>query len=367
MPESPLLPRLDPSLIESELKDLWGRIARETAGSEEEVLRACVLNLVVCSDPDGEVDQLASDLAASGESWSGRLILLVVDEESAGDGFDARVSAHCQRQKGGREQICGEIIRIMAVGEAVSRSASVVAPLVVPDLPVFLWWRRSIDPDAALLQRLARMTDRLIVDSARQGVDDLSAVSSLVALDVEWTVSDLAWARLQLWRRSLAGLYDSALTREVLTRPTGVHLEFGGHLPNEVIYLLSWLAGRLNWELRSSIVETDTGYRVDARAGDANFGIELDRAPGNGLCRVQLSAAGHLTVDVERRRSSGSLLEIRVECQGRRISHQVLPGTSQREIELLATELEIPQRDRVFQEALAFASRLRYLQDAAPE
>ncbi len=360
MADSPLLQRLDASLIESELQALWRQIAQETKKSGEEVLRACVVNLIVCSSLDEEVEQLASDLTAAGDSQPGRLILLLTDEESSDDGFDTRVSAHCQMQPGGREQICGEIIRIVVHGEAANRSASVVAPLLVPDLPVFLWWRRSIDIDSALLQRLAEITDRLVIDSAQRGVDDLLALRKLMKIGEDLTVSDLAWARPQVWRRALAGLYDSGLTREVLTRPTRIRLEFGAtdHLPNEVVYLLSWLASRLSWELRSSLVETDFGYRVDGQTGDSDLEIELHRAAGEGLCRMQLSAAGNLTVQLAKRDSNGTFLETWAECQGGRRSHQILPGTSQREIDLLAAELEIPGKDRVFEEALAFASKL---------
>ena len=360
MADSPLLQKLDASLIESELQALWRQIAQETKKNDEEVLRACVVNLIVCSNLDEEVEQLASDLTAAGDSQPGRLILLLTDEESCDDGFDTRVSAHCQMQPGGREQICGEIIRIVVHGEAASRSASVVAPLLVPDLPVFLWWRRSIDLDSALLRRFAEITDRLIIDSAQRGVDDLLALSKLMRIGEDLTVSDLAWARLQDWRRALAGLYDSGLTREVLTRPTRIRLEFGAtdYLPNEVVYLLSWLASRLSWELRSSLVETDFGYRVDGHTGDSDLEIELHRAAGKGLLRMQLSAASHLTVQLAKHDSNGTFLETWAECQGRRRSHQILPGTSQREIDLLAAELEIPGKDRVFEEALAFASKL---------
>ncbi len=360
MAESALAQRLDAFLIESELKTLWRQIAQETKKNDEEVLRACVVNLVVCSNLDEEVDQLALDLTSAGDSQPGRLILLLTDEESSSDGFDARVSAHCQRQTGGREQICGEIMRIVAHGEAASRSASVVTPLLIHDLPVFLWWRRRVDLDSVLLRRLARISDRLVVDSARRGVDDVLALSKLLALGKDLTISDLAWARLQVWRRALAGLYDSGLTRGVLTRATGIRLEFGATdpLPNEVVYLLSWLASRLNWELRSSLVETDFGYKLDGQTATSDFTIELHRTAGKGLCRMQLSAAGDLAVQLQRRDSNGAFLETWAECQGRRLSHQILPGTSQQEIDLLAAELEIPGRDQVFQEALAFVSRL---------
>ena len=279
MAESALPQRLDAFLIESELKTLWRQIAQETEKNEEEVLRARVVNLVVCSNLDEEVDQLALDLTSGGDSQSGRLILLLTDEESSSDGFDSRVSAHCSRQPGGREQICGEIIRIVAHGKAAGRSASVVTPLLIHDLPVFLWWRRSVDLDSALLRRLARITDRLIVDSARAGVDDVLALSKLTALWKDVTISDLAWARLQVWRRALAGLYDSGLTREVLTRPTGLRLEFGarGHLPNELVYLLSWLASELDWAggfglpLSRQTLDTDWTVIPPGRIWRSNF------------------------------------------------------------------------------------------------
>ena len=362
MGESPVRGRLDVSVIEAELQTLWRQIARETKKEDGEVLRASVVNLVVCSDLDEEVEQLASDLTAAGGGQPGRLILLLTDEDSPEDGFDARVSAQCQVQPGGREQICGEIIRIVVHGDAADRSASVVAPLLVPDLPGFLWWRRSMDVDSPLLRRLAAITDRLVVDSARRGVDDLRALAKFMTDARDVTISDLAWARLQEWRRALAGLYDSGLTREVLTRPTSIRLEFGAseHLPNEALYVLSWLASRLNWELPSRLVETEAGYRLEGRASHADLTIDLHPAPGRGrgICGMELSCAGDLIVHLVRHDSEEPFLETRVEWRGRRLNHQILPLTSQREMDLLAAELEIPWQDRVFEQALTFASRL---------
>ncbi len=276
MAESALPQRLDAFLIESELKTLWRQIAQETEKNEEEVLRARVVNLVVCSNLDEEVDQLALDLTSGGDSQSGRLILLLTDEESSSDGFDSRVSAHCSRQPGGREQICGEIIRIVAHGKAAGRSASVVTPLLIHDLPVFLWWRRSVDLDSALLRRLARITDRLIVDSARAGVDDVLALSKLTALWKDVTISDLAWARLQVWRRALAGLYDSGLTREVLGPP-----DSGWSSEREGIYPMNWStccpgwpvdwAGGFGLPLSRQTLDTDWTVIPPGRIWRSNF------------------------------------------------------------------------------------------------
>ncbi len=355
--EGQIRTRLDPGFIEAELQQLWQQIAGASDEDGRDVLRSSVLNLVACSDPDGETDQLMADLTGAGRSQPGRLILLLIREESSAEGFEARVSAHCQMQPGGREQLCGEVIRIVVHGEAVERASSVVAPLLLPDLPVFLWWRRDLDFDSALLRRLARSTDRLVIDSGRRpGEEDLQ-VAAMLLESPELTLSDLAWARLQVWRRALAGLYDSLLTRPALTSPARIRIGFGGtaSLPSEAVYLIAWLASRLGWEPLSSLAESDWGYRLECRNRESRVAVELHRDAGEGLSQVQLFTETDLGVALVRHESH---LETRIEYPGGRSGRQILPQSSPGEVELMAAELEILGKDRVFEEALACASRL---------
>src|SRR5205807_2505103 len=55
---------------------------------------------------------------------------------------------------------------VAAHGDFEDRLASAVIPLLVPDLPVFLWWTGTPPLGSRSFGDLLRLTDRLVVDSA---------------------------------------------------------------------------------------------------------------------------------------------------------------------------------------------------------
>jgi glucose-6-phosphate dehydrogenase assembly protein OpcA len=61
--------------------------------------------------------------------------------------------------------VCGEQVTIVAAGAAVDTAASAIEPLVVPDVPVFLWWKDIPHEEDKLFNRLVELTDRVVIDS----------------------------------------------------------------------------------------------------------------------------------------------------------------------------------------------------------
>ena len=61
--------------------------------------------------------------------------------------------------------VCAEIVRIRLRGSAAEAPASVVVPLQLPDLPVFLRWRGRPPFGRPPFEQLVGVADRLIVDS----------------------------------------------------------------------------------------------------------------------------------------------------------------------------------------------------------
>jgi glucose-6-phosphate dehydrogenase assembly protein OpcA len=70
-----------------------------------------------------------------------RAIVIAAERGAAEARLDAYVSTRCQLSARGSKRICGEQITIEAAGSAVETASTAVAPLLVPDVPVFLWWK----------------------------------------------------------------------------------------------------------------------------------------------------------------------------------------------------------------------------------
>ncbi|MGB8002671.1 MAG: glucose-6-phosphate dehydrogenase assembly protein OpcA [Gaiellaceae bacterium] len=187
------------------------------------------------------------------ERHPSRTIVLVPEPDEA-DGLEADVSVEAFPSGEGR-QICAETIRIQLKGNRASAPASVVQPLFLPDLPVFLRWRGVPSFDSAPFQSLIDVVDRLIVDSTEW--PDLPApYAGLVSVFDRVVVSDIAWARTSRWRRQLASLWPGiAEVKRIRVTGTAAQAQLLG----------GWLRSRL-----------DRPVEVEHEPADHLEGVEID-------------------------------------------------------------------------------------------
>src|SRR6266550_1607212 len=156
---------------------------------------------VCSSDLVEAVEDVLSGLA---ERHPSRTIVLF-PEPSEDDGLDGSVEVDRYAAGHGR-QICTETIRLRLRGNRVQAPASVVEPLLLPDLPVFLRWRGLPPFGEQPFEQMVRTVDRLIVDSTEwpylpEPYEPLARIFDRVV------VSDIAWARTSRWRLQLASLW----------------------------------------------------------------------------------------------------------------------------------------------------------------
>ncbi|MGZ4480753.1 MAG: glucose-6-phosphate dehydrogenase assembly protein OpcA [Gaiellales bacterium] len=206
------------------------QVLREArAGDRQGSVRATTLNLVIHAGDPEHIVRATQALARIGGSRPLRAIIT----SPSGDGPRATVSSSCWLAAE-RRQVCSEQVLIEAPLDALP---SAVVPLLVPDLPVFLLWCGQFDPLARVLQEMAELATRLIVDSDEAGLDAVGAVASLPP-----PLADLAWTRLTSWREALAALADGAAGRKALSHLVGVEAEGP---ENQGRLLTGWLRSRL--------------------------------------------------------------------------------------------------------------------------
>jgi hypothetical protein len=209
--------------------------------------------------PDEWLDKARAALAGMAERHPSRTILLLPDPDAGPDQIDASVALERYAMPGAERNVCSEVIELRLRGTRANAPASVVAPLLVSELPVFLRWRGEPPWEAQELEQLVEITDRLIVDSTEW--DDLPYPYRRLAQLFERTaVSDIAWARTSRWRELLASLWpDIAGVGTIRVHGTAAQ----GHL------LAGWLRSRLG---RDDIaLEIDEKERLE--------GIDLDGEP----------------------------------------------------------------------------------------
>jgi glucose-6-phosphate dehydrogenase assembly protein OpcA len=206
--------------------------------------------------PEAWVEAAEDVLAGLAERHPSRTIVLF-PEPDADDGLDASVQVDCFQAGGGR-QVCTETIRLKLCGGRSGAPASVVEPLLLPDLPVFLRWRGMPPFGERPFEQLIDTVDRVIVDSTEwpglpEPYEQLAEVFDRVA------VSDIAWARTSRWRPHLATLWPGIAD---VSRVKVTGTEAQAHL------VAGWLRSRLQRKIE-----------LEHEPADRLVGVELDGEP----------------------------------------------------------------------------------------
>lgn len=231
---------------------------REEAASESPSMRTSVMTHMAWA-PEAWVEQARSALAGMAERHPSRTILVFPEPDAGEGGIDAAVSVERYEVPDTGRGIVTEVIELTLRGTRAKAPASVVQPLLISDLPVFLRWRGEPTWGGPELEQLVGIADRLIVDSTEW--DDVPyPYRHLAALFPRAACSDIAWARTSRWRSLLASLWPGiAEVGTIRVHGTAA----------QAWLLLGWLRSRLD---RDDI-------HLEHVPGDRLTGIDLDGEP----------------------------------------------------------------------------------------
>ena len=360
---------LDVRTIERDLTALWKKAGEEDGG----VLRACLLNLLVYVPHNRaarEVEDIVSEITGSHPC---RAILIIANRDDPDSYLKAKVTSKCTLQSASSKQVCCEQVTIEAGGEEVFEAPSAVAPLLLSDLPVYLWWRGGLQLGDRVFKRLADASDRVVIDSAdfASPYGDLLSLAALMGQRHRGPAfSDLNWARLIAWRGLLAGFHDVARYKRSLENLAAVTVEYAppaiddGAIAPRALSLVGWLASRLGWTLNADSVtrsssKTAFEFQTNGRVISVEFVATQNAAiePGR-LALVTLASATSGHNFVVRRSSDRTRIETEVAVDAERTSQRVLSYENWSEAELLGRELEILGHDRVYEEAVLAAGEM---------
>ena len=154
--------------------------------------------------------------------------------------------------------ICTDTIRIRLHGTSAEHPASVVEPLLISDLPVFLRWRGLPLFGSSAFEELVGVVDRLIVDST-EWPDLPNPYTRFAEVFDRVAVSDIAWARTSRWRPMLASLWPGIAEVERI-KVTGTAAQ--------ACLLAGWLRARLG-----------RSVELVHEPSDRLIGVEIDGDP----------------------------------------------------------------------------------------
>jgi glucose-6-phosphate dehydrogenase assembly protein OpcA len=207
--------------------------------------------------PEEWLEPALSTLSGLSERHPSRTILLV-PQPDAPDGveFDVRLE-NFRLESLGRE-VCSEVVTLRLRGSRVQAAASLVLPLLRPNLPVFIRWRGRPPFGREEFESLVDVVDRLVIDSD-EWPDLPDAYRTLATYFDKTAVSDIAWARGERWRLALADLWPGiAEAGEISVR--GPHAD--------ALLLAGWLESRLRHPVRLEHEDAPAIERVTANGAD---------------------------------------------------------------------------------------------------
>jgi glucose-6-phosphate dehydrogenase assembly protein OpcA len=404
-PPAPLAAPGDPALlwssqattipgIEHELARFWAlpqaRAAVDGAVERTIAARTSVLNLVVVARSPELGQRAASTISMlTGRHPSRTLILVPTDPDGPG-WLRAQVKAYCMVPRPDAPATCAEQIYATAGGATGRHLGAIVAPLLVHDLPVTIWWPGEPPFDTLLARDLIGMADRLVVDGsswAGDGLDRLCAIASLGGGSL--AVSDFALMRQARWREAVASVFDRPEFLPYLRSMRRVSVTYGTHGGPDTeartnivkpIYHVAWLASRLN--LRVARPLERTGRAGVARHPIPGAGLEsgrgmrallewergaevevvirpvLSEMPAGTTLRVEILAerrGAELRAEVT---AEAETVHVRVWEDGVEALERAFTAPRRTDVDLLAEAIEAGGHDRVAEQATSMAAAL---------
>ncbi|HXW13647.1 MAG TPA: glucose-6-phosphate dehydrogenase assembly protein OpcA [Terriglobia bacterium] len=356
--------------IEAGISAMW-RSAAGASGAETSVTHASALTLLVYVDCQKSAQKVSNMLAEVTQQNPCRAVVMVMDPTGSPPGVTASISAHCHIPMEGERQICSEQITLNARGETGPELASVVLPLTVSGLPIYLWWRAEEFAMAAYFDQIVRVTQHVIVDSARFAAtgEDMRALAAWIERHSgRIRLSDLNWARMTPWREVVAQCFDSLDRRPYLYRIREVRIEYEMESArlntqrSQSLLMTAWLATRLKWEFQRSESRGENMPRAlyfqsDGREVKVERVLRKVEGGGTGVCFSFVIEADGARFAFSRG-PDGKVVQTMAEVPSSPPIGRTVRIEAGDEVEILNNELMLVGRDHVYEETLALVARM---------
>ncbi|NJL36162.1 MAG: glucose-6-phosphate dehydrogenase assembly protein OpcA [Leptolyngbyaceae cyanobacterium RM2_2_4] len=287
------------------------------------------------------------------------------------EGVTAQVSAYCPIQKSSASNlICCEYITLRGTKAALERVTDLVVSLMIPELPQFVWWKATPNPEQELFKRLSTSCQCLILDSCYFSDPESEFLKMQELIEAKTYIADLNWHRLASWQELTAAAFDPPERRVALTEVDRVTIDYEKGNAAQALMFLGWLASRLQWE---PVAFTEEGGDYDLK--HVKFTGGNDRKIEAELAAIPTADWGEIPGDMVGLRLTSTNLDadcctilcsettgcMRMEAGGSAQAcrtEQVTPMSDQRAESLLSQQLQRWGRDMLYEESLAVATKI---------
>jgi len=372
--------QISPNVVGRALTRMWADIASERrsgnrlarAVAEAASMRTQTVNLIVIAEGGADLGQFA-DLVTHLPDITPSRVVLLASQRGWQEALEIGIDIEERPNQSPHAPTRVEVISVRGRGE---RLASVANPLLVPELPDFVWCTTPDFTQDPVLGELADQADRVMVDSAASP-DPAAALDYLVRLMTdggsELRISDMAWTRLTSWRQMVAQFFDNPMLLSSLYETEEVIIEcarrdgLGRSGITGGLLTAAWLASCMGWRAPGEeLVRSREGWKLTLRAGQKGQSHEVviiikevdDDASAAGLAAIKITGGPAAPGTFLVRRTGPDTMTTVSETPAAGIVERTIYSANPDESSLLSVELRQFDSDPVFEQSLQFAANL---------
>ncbi len=262
---------LSASAIDRALAGMWEKRSESAPveGAEEAAVARITLGNMIWIGTTRHAPRIRQIFSQLVPKYPCRLFLLEVLDDHDDADINAYVNAYCFLAKGIRREVCCEEIHLRFGPNALPHVTGAVLPLLVADVPTFLWYFSS-NPEfyGEALPGLSKVADRTFtelafLDNPAQGLRDMAEGRNQAI--------SLSWYRLHPLREQIAAVFDDERYGRLLGEIDRVHIGWAGACrdPQSIVnasFLAGWLASRLGWRVKEPV--TAWPFRYEGPRGE---------------------------------------------------------------------------------------------------
>jgi hypothetical protein len=389
--------------IEMEIARIWAQPDLMVPGDPDSgerpgrhiAARTSVMNLVVVARRPELGERTAEVISRlTGRHPSRTLIVISADPEGP-PWLDARIQAHCVLPRLDAPETCSELIFLTAGGETGRHLSALVAPLLIHDLPVTVWWPGEppfeMEPTVELLEG----TDRLVVEGSTWSGDGLARLRQMAALYDRFdrlSIRDFALVRQSRWREAIATIFDLPEYRPFLRGIRRISVAYsvsdeagapGSTNVVKPLYHVAWLASRLGMRVVSPLASAEPrgnpatrtrpgerprlhrGLQARLRGGSGEVAVVIrplaSTLPPGTTLRVEILAerrGTELRADVT---AEAENVHVHVWLDGVQAMDRTFKAPRRSDVDLLGEALDGVGRDPIVVETMRMAASLSEL------
>jgi glucose-6-phosphate dehydrogenase assembly protein OpcA len=349
------------------------------------LIRSHVLNFVAYAGGNsvepGTREQLIKLVDYIATKYRARAVLVIGHEGAAAAAIECTVSARAQHSADGRK-IVHELVQINADGPVGESVPSIVLPLLISDLPTYVWWPGDPQVEHSFWRCMAGACQHLVLNSCEfsNPLEKMSQLAgSYKGARMRPTFGDLSWNQLAPWRELVAQFFDNQSYRPYLDGVETVDIEYSGGTKQEAaggianpcpaLLLSGWLCSRLGWEA-IDCTQRDAGFdfTCSCKASGRKVTVHFkSRLTADGMpvaidaVRLKTAASEVQAYFEVVRKEQGSVARVAAHVDGMTESARSVRLVTVDLPELLAKHLEFRGRDEQFGAALAVAGDMATL------